>query len=297
MATAPMQLTSLGSIARWMDDSVTHMLKGVVAPAVSHATAALWPFVTVAMSIGLIWYGWMIASGALPTPVFTALRRVVNIVIIASIAGGGGLYQTEIVGIMLDLPTDMTNVFNTEPTTPAQKLDEAANNGSEISTEIHERAPNSMTSPIKAFAFVVIAVLITVISAVMSAVGIIVLISIKAGMGIVAIVGPLFLLMLLFDYTREYFKMWLGQAFFYAIYAAIFTIIFTVIIGMFGMLQRALLATARAEGDINIFSMLTAMVLFVMGAKFMLEQVSTIATAITGGQGGGVSVPFIGKLG
>ncbi len=297
MAADPVQLASLGSIARWMDDSVTYMLKGVVAPAVSHATAAIWPFVTVGMTIGLMWYGWMIASGAIATPIFTALRRVVNIVIIASIAGAGGLYQTEIVDIMLELPTDITNVFNKEPSTPAEKLDAAANNGSEISTEIHDRAPNAVTSPVKAFAFVIIAVLITVISAVMSAVGIIVLITVKAGMGIVAIIGPLFILALLFDYTKEYFKRWLGQAFFYAIYAALFTLVFTIVMGMFGMLQKALLTTAKAEGDINIFSMLTALVLFVMGAKFMLEQVSTITTAITGGQGGGVSVPFLGKLG
>jgi type IV secretion system protein VirB6 len=297
MAADPIQLTSLGGIARWMDASITHMLKGVVAPAVSHATAAIWPFVTIAMTIGLMWYGWMIASGAIPTPIFTALRRVVNIVIIAGVAGAGGLYQTEIVDIMLELPTEMTNVFNVEPSTPAQRLDEAANNGSEISTVIQDRAPNSVTSPIKAFAFVVIAVIITVISAVLSAVGIIVLVSIKAGMGIVAIIGPLFIAALLFDFTKKYFEQWLGQVFYYGIYAALFTVVFTIIMGMFGMLQHALLATAKAEGDINIFSMLTAMVLFMVGAKFMLEQVSAIATSITRGQGGGISVPFVGKLG
>lgn len=297
MAADPIQLISLGGIARWMDDSVTHMLKGVVAPAVSNATAAIWPFVTIAMTIGLMWYGWMIASGAIPTPIFTALRRVVNIVIIASIAGAGGLYQTDIVEVMLDLPTDMTNIFNREPTTPAEKLDAAANNGSEISTEIHDRAPNAVTSPIKAFAFVVIAVLISVISAAMSAVGIIVLVSVKAGMGIIAIVGPLFILALLFDYTRDYFRSWLNQMLFYAIYAAIFALVFTIIMGMFGMLQKALLATAKAEGDINIFSMLTALILFSVGAKFMLEQVSTIARALTAGQGSGVAIPFIGRVG
>lgn len=296
MAAGPIQLVSLGGIATWMDDSVTHMLKGVVAPAVSHATAAIWPFVTAAMTISLMWYGWLIATGEIQTPVLTALQRVVKIVIITSIVGASGLYQTEIVDVMLELPTDINHVFNEEPSTPAEKLDEVTNKGSDVSTAIHERAPGALESPAMALAFVVVAIIMTVISAIMSAVGIVVLVSVKAAMGIVAIIGPLFILALLFDSTKDYFRRWLNQAFFYAIYAALFTLVFTIVMGMFGMLQDALLATTKAK-EINLFSMLAALVIFVMGAKFMLGQVSAITRAITGGQGGGVSVPFIGNLG
>ncbi|WLW63617.1 type IV secretion system protein [Achromobacter aegrifaciens] len=296
MATGAVQLTSLGGIARWMDASVTKMLEGVVAPMVSNATAAIWPFVTAGMAITLMWYGWLIATGAVSTPIYTALRRVVNIAIIASIAGAGGLYQTEIVGAMLDLPSDITSALTRSASTPAELLDEAANNGAEIGTRITDRSPNSVTSPARAFAFMIVSVIITVISALLTAAGIIVLVAVKAGMGLVVVVGPLFILALLFEETKGYFKNWLGQAFYYALYAALFTVLFSIIIGMFGMLQQGLLDTTQSD-EINIFSMLTAIVIFISGAVFMLSQVSTITRQITGGAGTGMAIPFVGRIG
>ncbi|WP_181953215.1 type IV secretion system protein [Achromobacter kerstersii] len=291
------QLTSLGGIARWMDASVTNMLEGVIAPMVSNATAAVWPFVTAGMLITLMWYGWLIASSAIATSVYTVLRRVVNIAIITSIAGAGGLYQTEIVGVMLDLPSAMTSVLSKDPTTPAQLLDDAANNGAEISTRITDRSPNSVTSPARAFAFIVVSIIITVISALLSAVGIIVLVAVKAGMGLVVVLGPLCILALLFDFSKQYFNQWVNQALFYMIYGALFVVVFGIVMGMFGMLQQGLLDTTQAD-EINVFSMLTAIVIFISGAVFMIAQVPKIAERITGGSGGGsVSIPLVGRIG
>ncbi|MNL14026.1 hypothetical protein D3C87_1349520 [compost metagenome] len=68
------------------------------------------------------------------------------------------------------------------------------------------------------------------------------------------------------------------------------------IMGMFGMLQQGLIDLTKAD-QINIFSMLTAIVFFMMCSKYMLEQVSLVASKISGGHGGGISVPVIGKIG
>ncbi|OZI62107.1 type IV secretion system protein [Bordetella genomosp. 11] len=296
MAIGAVQLTSLGSIARWMDASVTSMLEQVVTPMVSSVTAALLPFVTVCLSISLVWYGWLIATGAIPIPAMTALRKVVEIAVIVSIAGAGGLYQTRIVSTMLDLPSAMTSVFTSEPSTPSQLLDDAANNGAEISTKINDRAPSFFSDAAKAFAFVLVSVVITVISALLSAVGIIVLVSVKAGMGLLVVVGPLCILALLFDFTKEFFKKWLSQALYFALYSALFMVIFSLIMSMFAMLQQGLLATTDTA-EINIFSMLTAITIFIAGAAFMLSQVSVITRQLTGGAGTGVPIPFVGRIG
>jgi type IV secretion system protein VirB6 len=175
-------------------------------------------------------------------------------------------------------------------------MDDAANNGSEISTRINERAPSAMSSVGRAFAFVIVALIITVISAILSAVGMLVLITMKVGMGLVVVLGPLCVLSLLFEYTKRFFDKWINQAIYYAIYAGLFMVVFTVIMGMFGMLQQGLLNLSKAD-QINIFSMLTAIIFFVACSKFMLEQVSYVARTITGGGGNGVSVPFLGKIG
>lgn len=296
MAIGAVQLTSLGSIARWMDASVTSMLEQVVTPMVSSVTAAILPFVTVCLSISLVWFGWLIATGAIPIPAMTALRKVVEIAVIVSIAGAGGLYQTRIVSTMLDLPSAMTSVFTSEPSTPSQLLDDAANNGAEISTKINDRAPSFVSDAARAFAFVLVSVIVTVISALLSAVGIIVLVMVKAGMGLLVVIGPACILALLFEKTQTFFWNWVRQGLYYGLYAALFMVLFSIIMGMFGMLQQGLLATADA-GEINIFSMLTAITIFIAGATFMLSQVSSLVGTITGGRGSGVPVPFVGRIG
>ncbi|MCY1502387.1 Type IV secretion system protein VirB6 [compost metagenome] len=296
MTTSAVSLLSLGGVANWIDQSVTTMLTSVVTPMVASITAQVLPFVSVGLSIALVWYGWLISSGAIQTPIFAAVRRLVSIAVIVGIAGTGGLYQTQIAGTMLELPTDIAKLFTGTVKTPSQIMDEAANKGAEIGTKLQDRAPSGLKKIGQAFVFMIVSVIITVISAIMSAVGMLVLITVKVGMGLVVILGPLCILALLFEATRDFFKAWLHQGMYYAIYAGLFMVVFMFIMGMFGMLQKGLLDLAGAD-QINIFSMLTAMVFFMMCSKYMLEQVSDVAKKITGGQGGGLSVPFLGRIG
>lgn len=296
MATTGVSLVSLGGIADWIDQSVITMLTGVITPMVASVTAKLLPFVSICLSISLVWYGWLICSGAIQTPVLHACRRVFNIAIIVSIAGANGLYQKEIVGVMLDLPTSVAQLFTGTVKTPSEMMDDAANNGAEIGTRLQERAPGGIKRIAQAFVFMTVSVIITIISAVMSAIGMLVLITVKVGMGLVVVMGPFCILALLFDVTKDFFTTWLRQALFYAVYAGLFMVVFMFIMGMFGMLQQGLIDLTKAD-QINIFSMLTAIVFFMMCSKYMLEQVATVAAKITGGEGGGISVPFLGRIG
>lgn len=293
MATA---LTSMGSIAEWMDTSVTNTFVNIMTPMVARFTDNIMPLVSVGLSVALIWYGWLISSGAVQTPILEALRRVVNISIIVSIAGAGGLYQKQIVGVLLDLPSAMTNAMSAQPTTPAKIIDDVANKGAELSTKVNDRAPSGISGAVRGFAFVVVAVAITALSTVFGAIGMIVLLTVKVGMGICVVLGPLVILGLLFEYTKPYFRQWLNQVLFFSLYAASFTIVFTVIIEMFGRLQDTLLRVVSAD-EINIFGMLSMILFFVLVAGFAIRQVPVIIGTITGGRSSGISVPFIGRVG
>lgn len=296
MAAQAAPIASLGSIAQWMDTTVTTMLEQAVAPMVSNVTAAILPLVTVALTMSLLWYGWLITTGAVPTPIASALRKMVEIVIVTSIAGAGGLYQEQIVGVMLDLPTAVTNIFTSEPTTPASQIDAATRDTATISTKLHQRAPAYWRDAAGAFTFALVTIIVTVASAVLTTVGIVVLITVKVGMGLLAATGPIFIFAWLFESTRTFLKNWIGQAAFYVMYAALFFVIFSFIMRMFGQLQAALLRSTTAD-EINIFAMLAALVIFILGALAVLSQASAVAGAITGGRGGGISIPFLGKIG
>jgi len=296
MAEPAVGLGSLGGVARWLDDSVTAMLTQTIAPLLASITAKILPFVTICLTISLMWYGWLIASGSIREPVFDALRRISNIVVIVAIAGAGGLYQTQIAEVMLELPAAIASLFTDTAQTPADFMDDAANNGAEIGTHLNNRAPSGLSSIADALVFGIVSVAITVVSALMSAVGMIMLITVKIGMGLVVILGPFCILMLLFDSTKSLFSKWLGQALFYSFYAGLYMLVFMFVMGMFGMLQQGFLDSTAAD-QINIFSMLVAIVVFVMCAIGMLAQVPTVVAAVTGGKGGAVTIPFIGRIG
>ncbi len=296
MATTAVTLVSLGEIAKWIDQSVTTMLTDVITPMVASVTEKILPLVALGLSIALIWYGWLIMSGAIQTPVLAATRRLVQIGVIMGIAGTGGLYQQEIARTMLDLPSSVAQVFTGTMKTPAEIMDEAANTGAEIGTRLQNRAPDGISNIGRAFVFIIVSIIITVISAIMSAAGMMVLITVKAGMGLVVVVGPLCILALLFEPLKGIFHSWMRQGLYYALYAGLFMVVFMFIMGMFGMLQRGLLDLTKAD-QINIFSMLTAIVFFMICSKFILDQVSTVTRTITGGDGGGFNIPFVGRIG
>lgn len=289
-------LTSMGSIAQWMDSNVTNMFVNIVTPMVAKFTTSIMPVVSIGLSIALLWYGWLISSGAIQTPIFTALRRMVNIAIIVTIAGAGGFYQKHIAAVLLDLPTAMTNALTAKPTTPATIIDDVANKGSELSTKLNDRAPSGISKAARAFAFVLVAIVVTILSTVFGALGMVVLLTVKVGMGVCVVLGPLLILALLFEYTQTYFRQWLNQVLYFGIYAAAFTIVFTFVIQMFGMLQDALLGVATAD-QINIFGVMSMLLFFVLCAGAIFRMVPEIVGALTGGRSSGVSVPFVGRLG
>jgi type IV secretion system protein VirB6 len=296
MPTTAVTLFSLGEIANWIDQSVTKMLTGVITPMIASVTEKIIPIVAIGLYIALIWYGWLIMTGAIQTPVLAATRRIVNIGVILGIAGAGGLYQQEIAGAMLDLPNSVAQIFTGTLKTPSQLMDDAANRGAEIGTRLQERAPSGISNIGRALVFALVALIVTVISAIMSGIGMLVLITVKVGMGLVVVLGPFCILALLFEPTKEIFARWLNQALYFAVYAGLFMVVFMFIMGMFGILQFGLLDLTQAD-QINIFSMLTALIFFMMCSKYILEQVSVVASKVTGGNSGGISVPFLGKVG
>lgn len=289
-------LTTMGGTAQWMDDNVTSMFVNIVTPMVARFTDSIMPAVSVGLSVALIWYGWLMMSGAIQTPVLNAARKVVNIGVVVAIAGAGGLYQKEIVGVLLDLPTAMTSALNSQPTTPAKIIDEVANKGAELSTKINDRAPTGISNAVRGFAFVLVALIITILSTIFGALGMVVLLTVKVGMGVCVVLGPLLILALLFEFTQPYFRQWVNQVLYFGLYSAAFTIVFTFVIEMFGMLQDAMLGVATAD-QINIFAILSMLLFFAFAASRIFAMVPEIVGALTGGRSSGVSLPVIGRVG
>lgn len=128
-------------------------------------------------------------------------------------------------------------------------------------------------------AFLIILVLISAI--VCSAIGFVVLVFSIFALALLAIVGPIFVALLIFDSTRSFFFGWLGQVMNFLM-LLLFALILTVIVVS---VSETVMATALSIEDVTA-SAATAMAFYVI-AGFFFFQIPTIAAGVAGSVAGG----------
>lgn len=68
MVPTAVTLTGIVGVANWIDESVTNMLPRVVTPMAASVTEKILSFVSVGLSIALVWYGCLMMSGPIHSP-------------------------------------------------------------------------------------------------------------------------------------------------------------------------------------------------------------------------------------
>lgn len=291
-STSP-PLQSLGSIVQWLDSMIDNMLLTAVAGNLERIIAAIWLPLEIGVLISLMIYGYLIATQQVSTPYGQALGTIVKVVVIVAIIEAGGFYQTQIMGAMLALPDELVQIISGSPDAPRDVLSDFHNAGVETATRLQDRAPDFWSDIPRAILFSIISLMIVLMYAMVTIIGLLLMTVAKVGMALLVMVGPIFIAFLLFDKTNKYFDYWLSQALYFALYGMLFSLVFSLLMGMLGYIQRVLIYMTDA-GEINILQIMGVVFLVGCVAIFLLKLPSTITSKITGGEG--VDMPFIGKL-
>ncbi|WP_273754887.1 type IV secretion system protein, partial [Bartonella sp. MM73XJBT.G] len=107
----------------------------------SKTIATITPFVSIGITIAFIIYGWLIIRGAIDMPLSGFVNRCLRISIITSIALTAGLYQNEISGLILEMPSKLSKALITNPLSEQELmtlLDKTAGNGFKYAGRLFE---------------------------------------------------------------------------------------------------------------------------------------------------------------
>lgn len=280
MAAAPQFV--LSQAVQWLSDTIDPLLESTVAAAVTDATTAILPIVTVALSLTMLLYGWAIMRGAIQMPVMDFVHRCFVIGVVVSIATMGGLYQTEIVKLIIALPSDLADVFTASGQSVESRLGESAAKGAEASTHLLNGATDGLSIS-RALAFSLVAVAVGLATVVLTAIGTALLVTTKVATALLACVGPLVIFGVLFSFTRGIFEKWVGQILQYALIMALFSLVFGILMGVYDQLLAAIINDAQNANARNIFGILVGVGLVAVASGLILWQVPAIASSLASG--------------
>ncbi|AEC18855.1 TrwI3 protein [Pusillimonas sp. T7-7] len=294
MASVPIaQLSSLGEIVQWLDQTLENMLLAGVAGNVERITTGIWPFLEIGVSIGLLIYGYLIATQQIPTPFGKALGHIAKIALVVGILEAGGFYQTHIMGAMLALPDGFMELITGSPENARDWLAEFHNSGLETATRVEERAPDFWSDIGRTVLFAIVTVIIVLMYTLVTVLGLLLMAVAKAGMALMIMIGPLFIAAALWSKTRAFFMNWLYQTVYFALYGMLFTLVFSLVMGMLTHIQAIIFYMVGSE-EINILQVMGVIILAIFVSIFLMKLPSVILSKATGGEA--VDMPFLGRL-
>ncbi len=252
-----------------------------VADISSRSIAAITPVASAGLTLAFIVYGLLIIRGAVEMPVADFLGRAIRIGILVSIALTGGLYQQEIAGAITTVPDELAQALINEPSqgsSAAALVDQAAGHGFDRAGEAFSKASFFSTD---GFIYAVFGTIILFATGILTAIGGAFLLIAKIALALLAGIGPLFIIALLFQPTHRFFEQWVAQVLNYAILIVLFGAVFGLLMQIFGNYMGDL----RFDGVQNVSYALGGAIILSLASVVILLQLPSIASGLAGGVG------------
>lgn len=269
-----------GALGTYIGDVATNIISSISGVAYSM------------LMIYVILWGWSTMRGLISEPITDGAGRIIRLSIITGIALNLGRYNTYLSDFLWNTPDAMATVVASgysNSTSNVQYLDALMSKLFDLGDAFWQKA-NAAGGFIPDLGLMAVAILIWIAGVAATAYGAFLLALSKMALAILLGIGPLFVLLLIFDGTKRFFEAWIGQAlnyvFLVVLTAGSIKLILTIIDAYLGA------AAATAAADPTIDQALPAIVLCVIGALVMM-QLPSIASAL----GGGTAISTLGAVG
>lgn len=244
------------------------------------------------LMIYMMLYGWSTLRGMITEPVTDFATRMIRLATIVGIALNIGYYNTYVSDFLWSSGDAMAGYVASgysDPLSNVQYLDALMSKIYDLGDAYWQKA-NATSGWFPDIGLLAVAVLTWVCGVAATAYGAFLLALCKMALAILLGIGPIFVLLLIFDSTRRFFEAWLGQAlnyvFLVVLTAGAIKLIMTIIEAYIGV------AAAGVAADPKIDQALPCIVLCIIGALTMM-QMPSVASAL----GGGVAVSTLGAVG
>lgn len=249
---------------------------------------AITPVARTLVLIYICLWGWSMMRGVINEPITDGVSRIVRLAIIVAIATTGGYYSGYLSDWIWNSPDALASyIAGDNGVTNVNFLDSLWNKTYDYGAAYAMKAKADSTLGIPDLTMMAAAVGIWAVGVLMTGYGAFLLALAKMFLAVLLGVGPIFVLLLIFEPTKQFFNSWLGQALNYVFV----TMLTAAVIKLVLTLIDAYLP-AGAPADPNIAEAIQAMALFAIGF-LVLMQVPSTASAL----GGGAAVSTLGAVG
>jgi type IV secretion system protein VirB6 len=268
-------------------------LSTYVSDVAGNIIGAITPVATTLLMIYVMLWGWSMLRGMINEPITDGVTRLVRLAVIIGVALNLGRYNGYVSNFLWDSPDAIAGYIASgysDSTTSVQFLDQ-------LMGRIYDLGNAYWTTGMAAgavmpdFGMIIIAILIWSAGIVSTAYGAFLLCLSKMGLAIILAVGPIFILLTIFEGTKRFFDVWLGQALNF-----VFTVMLTAAgIKLIMTIIDASLAAQVAAGALSepLIPQAIPVIVLCLIAALVLIQVPSMASAL----GGGVALSTMGAVG
>ncbi len=237
---------------------------------------AVQPVANSLLAIYVILHGISIAYGKINEPIADSIFKLLRIGVIFGIAFNADNYRVYVTDIALNAPESMASLFSSGPaeeSSSVNSIDRALNTGWAAGTRYYDEAGVFEGE----FGYYLIAMFVwgaTLLFCLYSA--FLMLLS-KIAIAVLIAVGPIFIVMVLFDSTKKFFESWTSQLLNYMLLQIVTAALLGLVITMFT--EEAIKAQ---NGELGMDHCLFMIVIALL-STLVIQQSPSIASGLAGG--------------
>jgi type IV secretion system protein VirB6 len=280
------------------EDSFTHLdgsLNTYVSDTASNIIDAITPVATTLVSIYVMLWGWSMMRGVISEPITDGVTRILRLSVITALALNIGIYNGYLSDMLWNSPEALAGFIAggySDSTNNMQYLDSLMGKIYDLGDAFWQKAyAGSGVLGIPNIGLLLIAILIWAFGLIATGYAAFLLALAKMALAIILSVGPLFILLMVFEPTKRFFDAWIGQALNYVflvmLTAAAIKLILT-IIQIYLVSPSGVEALANPSTELALPAIVLCLIAFLV-----LMQLPSTASAL----GGGVAIGTLGAVG
>lgn len=267
---------------QWIFHSTDHVIQSYVTGTASNIITTISPVAVTLFAIYVVFWGFSHLTNRIEEPVTDAAKRMIMIALILGLALNVGRYSDYIIQFCQDTPVALASAVSGEHSpageqSTAKQLDKMLDKGFDLG----DRAKSKAGVLHGDFGMYIVAVVCYLGTSALTAFAAFLLMLTKVGLAVLLGVGPIFLLLCMFEATKRFFAMWFGQV---VNFMLTYVLTIAIISLLFGFIED-FLTQAIAQPDISSFASMAQLFIMCCIGVLVLRQVPSIASSLAGGIG------------
>lgn len=250
------------------------MLSGYIGNNTALVAAALEPTVVVLATLYVMVWGYLQLTGRIEEPFVTGLRRIVVLAVVLGVALRLWLYNSVIVDTFYWAPSELaTALIGTSD--PVSTIDAIWQQGGAVAEQLWDKGGVLSGD----FGFYLAGAVVWLLIGMLCVYAMFLIALSSIASAVLLALGPLFVVMLLFDSTRRYFEAWVAQLTNYAL----ITVLTVLVAALLLQVVESYAAQTAARGTALLTVDALDLVLMSTLVFLLMRQIMPIAAGLAGG--------------